>query len=78
MNKPNSEEKKIEKLLKKTSREIYKLRKSRKKQPDISSFRFVIYFFIFFNQLVYKFKLAEIVHFNSDIYFLNIYTVNSV
>ncbi|CAL1271094.1 unnamed protein product [Larinioides sclopetarius] len=37
--KPNSEDKKIEKLLKKTSREIYKLRKSRKKQPDITSFR---------------------------------------
>ncbi|GFQ74226.1 protein kibra [Trichonephila clavata] len=43
--KPNSEDKKIEKLLKKTSREIYKLRKSRKKQPDITSFREKMAFF---------------------------------
>ncbi|EEC06787.1 conserved hypothetical protein [Ixodes scapularis] len=33
------EEKKTEKLLKKTSREIYRLRKSRKKQPDMAFFR---------------------------------------
>lgn len=44
-NKTTSDEKKIEKLLKKTSREIYKLRKSRKKQPDISSFREKMAFF---------------------------------
>ncbi|KAG8186025.1 hypothetical protein JTE90_004445 [Oedothorax gibbosus] len=43
--KPNTEDKKIEKLLKKTSREIYKLRKSRKKQPDITSFREKMAFF---------------------------------
>lgn len=39
------EEKKTEKLLKKTSREIYRLRKSRKKQPDMSFFKEKMAFF---------------------------------
>lgn len=39
------EEKKTEKLLKKTSREIYRLRKSRKKQPDMAFFREKMAFF---------------------------------
>ncbi|XP_023210732.1 protein kibra-like isoform X2 [Centruroides sculpturatus] len=48
-NKQNPEDKKIEKLLKKTSREIYKLRKSRKKQPDLSSFKEKMAFFLHAN-----------------------------
>ncbi|KAH7953596.1 hypothetical protein HPB49_010517 [Dermacentor silvarum] len=39
------EEKKTEKLLKKTSREIYRLRKSRKKQPDMAFFKEKMAFF---------------------------------
>ncbi|XP_015911058.1 protein kibra [Parasteatoda tepidariorum] len=50
--KPNSEEKKIEKLLKKTSREIYKLRKSRKQQPDVTSFREKMAFFTRVNMTI--------------------------
>ncbi|XP_054709816.1 protein kibra-like [Uloborus diversus] len=50
--KSNPEEKKIDKLLKKTSREIYKLRKSRKKQPDITSFREKMAFFTRVNMSV--------------------------
>lgn len=48
-NKQNPEDKRIEKLLKKTSREIYKLRKSRKKQPDLSSFKEKMAFFLHAN-----------------------------
>ncbi|XP_064482085.1 protein kibra-like [Ornithodoros turicata] len=40
-----AEERRMEKLLKKTSREIYRLRKSRKKQPDMSFFREKMAFF---------------------------------
>jgi len=43
--KQSAEDVKIEKLLKKTSREIYKLRKSRKQQPDVTSFREKMAFF---------------------------------
>lgn len=40
-----AEERRLEKLLKRTSREIYKLRKSRKKQPDMTFFREKMAFF---------------------------------
>ncbi|XP_076321261.1 protein kibra-like isoform X2 [Tachypleus tridentatus] len=57
--KNNPEEKKLEKLLKRTSREIYKLRRNRKKQPDISSFREKMAFFTRVNNIIPSLASSE-------------------
>ncbi|XP_022242224.1 protein kibra-like [Limulus polyphemus] len=57
--KNSPEEKKLEKRLKRSSKEIYKLRRNRKKQPDISSFRDKMAFFTQVNTIIPSLPSSE-------------------